>query len=240
MRLDWKQIITWILAVVFSGLGGAVLTLWFANRSTVVEYSINKTVLGTDQTTVVPNFRVQVGETTLQTLFIYTLKLQYRSGPEIENAKVGIGLLTPGVMLVGNTVAERPSEAFDFSCAPFDVRPKSSGTTCILRRLNSNVGAYAVSFATSEDAKIDVSIDAKNTQVRQAEIPGGTESRPFMFIDLGAVLLSICVGVLTFFLNRRTSAIHSAISTKLEEMRSQAFRKMASDLESLISKPPPT
>ena len=141
-RLDWKQGITWILAFGCGGLGGALFNQWYANRSTVVEYTLNKTVLGTDQTTVVPNFRVQVGDTALKTLYIYTLKLQYRSGPELENVKVGIGLLTPGVKLVGNTVTERPSEAFDFSCAAFESRTKSSGTTCTLRRLNSNVGAY--------------------------------------------------------------------------------------------------
>jgi hypothetical protein len=74
-NLDWKHGVTWILAVGFGGVGGAFLNHWFSNRSTVVEYSVTKTVLGTDQTTVLPDFRLQVGDTALQTLFIYTLKL---------------------------------------------------------------------------------------------------------------------------------------------------------------------
>lgn len=97
MQFDLKQGITWMIAIVCGGLGGAFLNQWYANRSTVVEYSINKTVLGTDQTTVLPNFRVQIGDTALQSVFIYAVKLQYRSGPELENVRVGIRLLTPGV-----------------------------------------------------------------------------------------------------------------------------------------------
>jgi len=172
MKIDWKQLITWLIAFTCGGLGGGVFTQWYINRSTVVEYSINRTVLGTDQTTVVPHFRVQVGDTTFEKLYLYTLKLQYSSGPELENAKVGIGLLAPNsdVKLIGNVVTEKPGEAFYFNCAPFEAGPKATGTTCTLRRLNSNVGAYTISFAMNEDARVDVSIDAKNTQLRKIDV----------------------------------------------------------------------
>src|ERR1700691_847908 len=152
---------------------------WYVNRLTVIEYSLNRTALGTtDQTTVLPNFRIQVGDDnrSLQSLYIYGIKLQYSSGPELENARVGIGLHPilnangwgPQIGFVGKTVVEKPSEAFGITCEPFVIGRDSSGTTCMVRRFNSHVGAYEVSFATSADAKIDVSVDAKNTQARQA------------------------------------------------------------------------
>src|ERR1700733_12875066 len=203
MQFDLKQGTTWMIAIVCSGLGGAFLNQWYANRSTVVEYSINKTVLGTDQTTL-PNFRVQIGDTALQSVFIYAVKLQYRSGPELENVRVGIRLLTPSVKLVGNTVVEKPGEAFDFNCAAFETRTKSSGTTCALRRLNSNVGAYTVSFATNEDAKIEVSIDAKNTQVRQAEIPSAKEPQWLLSMEVVAFVAG-CVALVFSIRQLRSS-----------------------------------
>jgi len=193
----WKQAITWLIAIGFGGLGGAFFNNWYANRSTVIEYSVNRAVLGTDQTAVVPNFRVQVGDTSLQSLYIYTVRVQYSSGPELENAKIGIGLLTPNVKLVGKTVAEKPSEAFDISCGPFETGPKSSGATCTVRRFNSHVGAYAVSFATDADAKVDVSVDARNTQVKQAGIAGTSEasaSSTVTAIFLGFVVVLAAFG----------------------------------------------
>ncbi|MGO8788985.1 MAG: hypothetical protein ACLQVL_16590 [Terriglobia bacterium] len=166
-----KLAIGWLIAICFGGLAGALFNNWYVNRSTVIEYSVNRTVLGTDQTTVVPNFRIQVGDTSLQSLYIYSIKLQYSSGPELENAKVGVGL-HPSVKLVGKTVVEKPSEAFGISCEPFETELKSSGATCTVRRFNSHVGAYGVSFAADADAKIDVSVDAKNTEVRHAGLQG--------------------------------------------------------------------
>jgi hypothetical protein len=68
--LDWKQSVPWVLTLTCGGLAGSIFTQWYINRSTVIEYRLNKTVLGTDQTTVVPNFRVQVGNTSVQTLYI--------------------------------------------------------------------------------------------------------------------------------------------------------------------------
>ena len=180
-----------MLAFGCGGLAGAIFTQWYTNRSTVVEYTVNKTVLGTDQTTVVPNFRVQVGDTTLRTLYIYTVRLQYRSGPEIENAKVGVELTAPSLGLIGNTVVEKPSEALDFACAPFQVRSVSSGTTCNLRRLNSNVGAYTVSFATDEDARVEVSIDAKNTRLTHAETADSNRSLPVWGLAIGVLLATV-------------------------------------------------
>ncbi|MGH9628199.1 MAG: hypothetical protein ACRD7E_07655, partial [Bryobacteraceae bacterium] len=125
---DHKQIIPWIIAVV-SGVGIPVLAIWYANRPTEIQYSTSKTVLGTDETTVVPQFRVQVGDTILQRLYLHTIRIQHQSGPEIENAKIGIELI-PSVKLVGNTVTEAPGEVYNFECAEFAVRPASTGTTC--------------------------------------------------------------------------------------------------------------
>jgi len=196
----WKQAITWTVAIVCSGLGGAIFNNWYSNRSTVIEYSINRTVLGTDQTTVVPNFRVQVGNTVVQSLYLYTIKLQYSSGPELENARIGIGLTTPGAKLVGNTVTEKPGEAFEFNCAPFETGSKSSGTTCILRRLSPHVGAYVISFATDTDSKINVSIDAKNALVRHAETGAPEElsnARLLSWLGLTGVGSATLFGVLS-------------------------------------------
>jgi hypothetical protein len=43
--IGWKQLTTWMITIVFSGLCGGLFTNWYANRSTVIEYSVNKTVL---------------------------------------------------------------------------------------------------------------------------------------------------------------------------------------------------
>jgi hypothetical protein len=199
-----KQVITWLIAITFGGLGGAFFNNWYANRSTVIEYSVNRTVLGTDQTTVVPDLRIQVGGASLQALYIYTVKLQYISGPELENARVGIGLQTSSSKLVGNTVAERPGEAFAIGCEPFEARNKSSGTTCMVRRFNSHVGAYTVSFATDSDAMIDVSVDAKNTRVRQAGIPGTPEASTLSVVTWAFSAIAFLAAVLGFIFSSRS------------------------------------
>lgn len=228
----WKQAVTWLIAIIFSGLGGAVLNNWIANRSTTIEYTINRTALGTDQTAVVPDF--QVGGASLQSLYIYSVKLQYSSGPELENAKVGIDLLTPHVKLVGKTVPEGPSEVFRISCEPFESRPKSSGTICSLGRLSSNVGAYTVSFATDADAKINVSIDAKNTQLKQAGIPGaGTPDHwpSGVIFVLVSVLVPLFAAVIGFYFGSPHSDGSAARAGAIELAAEDAQPKLAVDYE---------
>jgi hypothetical protein len=201
----WRLGITWGIAIVCSGLGGAVLNTWYANRSTIIEYTITRTALGADQTAVIPDFRV--GATSLQSLYIYSVKLQYRSGPEIESAKVGIGLLTPNVKLIGKTVPEGPSQVFHISCDPFGSQSKSSGTTCSVGRFSPHVGVYSVSFATDTDARIDVSVDAKNAQVRQAGAVG-VETPDRGLPILSAALFVLLAAVAGYYFGRQ-GPVHS-------------------------------
>lgn len=149
-------------------------------------------MLGTDQTTVVPDFRLQVAGTVLQRLYLYTVKIQYRSGPELENAKVGVEL-TPNATLIGNTVPEAPGQVYAFQCAPFSGRAKSNGTTCVVSRLNSHIGAYSLSFATDKDVSVGMSIDAKNSEINLADITSPRDSSDFviMFCLVGALLMGI-------------------------------------------------
>src|SRR5208337_1886018 len=137
----------------------------------------------------------KVGGAPLEALYIYSVKFQYRSGPELENAKVGIDLSTPNVKLIGKTVPEGPTEVFRITCEPFESRVKSSGTICSVGRLSSNVGAYTISFATDTDATIGLSIDAKNTHLEQAGIPGGTpDHSQSILITLLVPLLAAMLG----------------------------------------------
>ena len=100
--IDFKQIVTWIIAITCAGLSGSVVGIWWTNRSSVVQYTVTHTVLGTNQSTVVPNFKIQVGDVVLESLYLFTLKIKHESGPEIENATVGIEI-KPSVKFVGNT-----------------------------------------------------------------------------------------------------------------------------------------
>ncbi len=205
MKESTKQAITWVIATCFGGLGGAVLNNWLANRSTTIEYTINRTALGADQTAVIPDFKV--GGAPLEALYIYSVKFQHTSGPELENAKVGIDLSTPNVKLIGKTVPEGPSEVFRITCEPFESRVKSSGTRCSVGRLSSKVGAYTVSFATDTDAKITLSIDAKNTQIEQAGITGaGTPDRGKSIPSiLTTMLFSLLAAIIAFYFGRPRS-----------------------------------
>jgi hypothetical protein len=205
MKESARQAITWVIAIGFGGLGGAVLNNWLANRSTTIEYTINRTALGADQTAVIPDFKV--GGAPLEALYIYSVKFQHASGPELENAKVGIDLSTPNVKLIGKTVPEGPSEVFRITCEPFESRVKSSGTICSVGRLSSNVGAYTVSFATDTDAAISLSIDAKNTQIAQAGITGvGTPDRSKSVPAIYATMfLSLLAALIGFYLVRPRS-----------------------------------
>ncbi len=103
----WKQYVTWAIAAICSGLGGAVFTYVILTRSTTIEYTINRTALGTNETAVVPD--IKVGDTSLKSLYIYSIKLQYASGSELENAKVGIDLANPSVKSVGTIIPESPT-----------------------------------------------------------------------------------------------------------------------------------
>lgn len=194
--LDWKQALTLVVSFSSGGLAGAVFNQWYTGRSTVLEYTITRTVLGSEQATVVPNFRVQVGDTSFQTLHLYTIKIRHVSGPELENAKIGIALLNPAVKLVGNTVRATTGVAFDFTCAPFEARTESTVTTCILGRLSSTA-AYALSFATDNDVQIRVSVNAKNTQIREVIEPLPTGARDWQLImSLGLLFTSLLYLVL--------------------------------------------
>ncbi len=189
----WKQGFTWAIAIIFSGLGGAVLNNVLASRSTTVEYSINRTALGADQTTVIPEFKV--GGLSLQSLYIYNVKLQYSAGPELENAKVGIDLGTLNVKPIGKIVPDGPTPLFAVTCEPFVPGAKSISTICSIGRLSSNVGTYTVSFATDTDVKISLSIDARNTQLRQAGTPE-TAKTNFWAISWLLALLGTVAGYL--------------------------------------------
>ncbi len=155
-----NQIITWVIALTCGGLGGAFFNQGYVNRSTVIRYSVTKSVLGGDSasSTVVPDFRLQVGDQAIRALWIHTIRLEFASGPEIENAAIGIHLSKP-VKLLGRTITRDPGEALHINCDPFVVRPDSSATLCKVRRFNSNVGAYDISFATDGDTSIGLSID---------------------------------------------------------------------------------
>ncbi len=137
----WRQGVTWAIAIVCSGLGVAVLNNLVANRSTIVEYSINRTAVGADQAAVIPDFRV--GDTSLRSLYIYTIKLRYGSGPELESAKVGIDLGTVNVKAVGKIVPDGPGPLFAVACEPFVAATKSVATICSVGRLSPFVGTYA-------------------------------------------------------------------------------------------------
>jgi hypothetical protein len=198
--------ITLLITALCGGLGGSVLTNYLASRSTTIEYTINRTALGTDQTAVIPDFKV--GGTPLQALYIYSVKFQYSSGPELEGAKVGIDLSTPNVKLIGKTVPEGPSEVFRITCDSFEGRAKSSGTTCSVGRLSSNVGAYTVSFATDTDVTILLSIDAKNAQIKQAGVPGARTtdySQIILFGILSGMLTAILASVGSYYFRRHSS-----------------------------------
>ena len=177
-------------AVLFGGAGGAFITHWFATQTTVIEYGIGKTALGADQTAVIPDFKV--GGTTVQTLFIYSIRLQYGSGPELEGARVGIELQNPSVKSFGKIVADGPSQVFHINCEQFAAHVKSSGTLCSMGRLNSNVGAYTVSFATDTDAPISLYIDAKNAVMKEG-ISGPAKSDTSRFT---LVLTALAAGLM--------------------------------------------
>jgi hypothetical protein len=166
----WKQNVTWAITAICSGLGGAIFTYLMLTRSTVIEYTINRTALGSNETAVVPN--IKVGDTNLKSLYIYSIKLQYASGFELEKANIGIELVNPSVKSVGTITPESPSQVFPVSCEQFKYTPKSVGTTCSFGRFGTNVGTYTVSFATDIDTDITLHTDAKNTQLRQAGVVG--------------------------------------------------------------------
>ena len=67
----WKQYVTWVLMLMFGGFGGSLLTFFLVNRSTTIEYTINRTALGTNETAVIPDFKV--GDTNLKSLYILSL-----------------------------------------------------------------------------------------------------------------------------------------------------------------------
>lgn len=169
MAVDSKQAITWTIAALCGGLGGAVLTQWYTNRSTVIEYTVTKTVIGEDQATVVPDLELKAGGTKLKSLHTYTVKFQHTSGPEIENVRVGFEL-TPAVRLIGTSSLSKPAEVHNFDCEPFKTHEKSVGTRCVVNRLSENVGAYSLAFATDADAKVVFSADGRHVQAKEVEI----------------------------------------------------------------------
>ena len=67
------------------------------------------------------------------------------------------------------------------------------------RRLNSNTGFYTVSFATDQEARIDLSIDAKNTKLKEA----GTSNDGWLE---SWVLLGLLVAI-TFWLGLLTAGL---------------------------------
>jgi len=78
MAFEMRQGVTWLIAILCSGSAGALFTQWYTNRSTVMEYSVNKTVLGSsDETTesLVPKVQIQVDAKQYQKLYIYSVKL---------------------------------------------------------------------------------------------------------------------------------------------------------------------
>src|ERR1700722_13592830 len=201
----WRQVITWAIAAIFGGLGGAVLNNLLANRSTTVEYTINRTALGSDQTTVIPEFKV--GGTSLQSLYIYGVKLQYGSGPELEKAKVGIDLGTLAVKPIGKIVPDGPSPPFAVACDPFFASTKSIAAVCSIGRLGPNVGSYTISFATDTDVRIGLSIDAKNTQLKQAGGPEVAKTN-FSLIALFAFsLLALLTAIIGYFFGSSSERI---------------------------------
>jgi hypothetical protein len=135
------------------------------------------------------------------------------------------------VKLVGKTVAEKPGEVFGINCEPFETRIKSAGATCTVRRFSSHVGAYAVSFATDSDAKIDVSIDAKNSQVRQAGISGASEPSTLILNIVSGLLFAIVVFGMKWLFAR---------SRFVEENESQRFYGGEMRAETVIAESKPS
>jgi hypothetical protein len=188
-----RQVITWIIAIVFSGLGGSAFTYWWTTRSTIINYTVNRTSLGADETAVVPD--IKVGGETLQSLFIYNIKLQYSSGPELEGAKIAIALPSY-TKLVGKVIAEGPGPLFHISCEPFAAQGKDIASSCSLARLRSDQSAYTVSFATSGSAEPSISVDGKNVRVEQVQVGGRTQSKLDILLFL---LQGVGVGLMVIF-----------------------------------------
>jgi len=201
----WKQGVTWVIAIVFSGLGGAVLNNIISSRSTIIEYTISRTAVGADQAAVIPDFKV--GGNSLQSLYIYTVKLQYSSGPELEGAKLGIDLGTAAVKPVGKIVSDGPSPLFAISCGPFAPGAKTTASVCSIGRLSSNVGAYTVSFATDADTAIGLSIDAKNTHLKQAGAPEGPGANFSLISSFVSLLAGVFLALLGYIFGKSSERI---------------------------------
>ncbi|MCU1328333.1 MAG: hypothetical protein JWN34_3703 [Bryobacterales bacterium] len=191
-----SQIITWVIAIVCSSAAGALGTQWYLNRSTVIRFSTTKSLVGGDgAASTVPNFRMQVGDQAIRSLYINTYRLQHASGPEVENAKIGFRLR--GAKPLGKTITREPGTALPFHCDEMSIiGPDSTSFLCTARRFNSNVGVYEVTFATDADVKVDLSIDAKNSQLEYREETGGKNSE----YDMLMVLLGMPLGMASTYI----------------------------------------
>jgi hypothetical protein len=218
----WKQYVTWVLMLMFGGFGGSLLTFFLVNRSTTIEYTINRTALGTNETAVIPDFKV--GDTNLKSLYIYSIRFDYRSGPELENAKVGIDFANQNVRSVGKIVPESTSQVFPITCDQFKDTGKSLGTICSFGRFNSNVGTYTVSFATDTSTEINLSLDAKNTQLKRAGVAdAGTGYSTVVAFCLTCIVLALTPLVYyQYKITKTFDVLHFASSAQVDSKKALA------------------
>lgn len=152
----------------------------------------------------IPDFTV--GNASLNSLYIYSLKFDYRSGPELENAKVGIDFADPNARNIGKIVPESTSQVFPITCDQFKNTGKSPlGTICSFGRFNSNVGTYTVSFATDTFTEINLSLDAKNARLKRA---GVTDAGTGYYLTVVSVCFSLLVVLATSFSFYQTKIAH--------------------------------
>lgn len=86
---------------VSGGAMGAFINHYYTNVQTIVNYSTNTTSLGAGEATrsVLPDLKLILGNAELPAVYTHTIEFRYSSGPELDDANVGILLGGPSQSL---------------------------------------------------------------------------------------------------------------------------------------------
>jgi hypothetical protein len=188
-----KTILTVLVTLISGGAMGALITQYWTNRQTVVTYTINTTSIGAGEATrsVLPTLKLQLGDTEIPVVYTHTIDLVHDSGPELDQATVGVTFL--GANVLGTIIATGPDPVHPIACKTFD--PTTKSIVCGVGRVSSGSDSYKIVVATDRNPEIKVTIDAKNSGMRPSQpasksVFGATD---LWFLAITAIIVSVNV-----------------------------------------------
>jgi hypothetical protein len=201
----WKTRI-WQIGAIFAsllsgGAMGAFINHYYSTRQTVVSYSVNTTSLGAGEATksVLPTLKLQLDNTEIPAVYTHTIELTLSSGPELDQASVGITLA--GAKLYGSPVASGPDALHQITCK---YEQTIHTVVCSIGRISSKSNPYRIILATDQASQITVAIDGKNTEIEAVQHPKPEDIDAIFWRSFIATIpLIIAMAVMMFVFQRR-------------------------------------